>query len=48
MKEERLGIEALAGCALGRDYRAQAEAFLRVAKSSPLIARVQKACGIKP
>jgi hypothetical protein len=48
MKEERLGIEALAGCALGRDYRAQAEAFLRVAGNSALRARVQKACGITP
>jgi hypothetical protein len=48
MKEERLGIEALAGCALGRDYRAQAEAFLKAAQSSPLRTRVQKACGIEP
>jgi hypothetical protein len=48
MKEERLGIEALAGCALGRDYKAQAEAFLRGATGSPLRARVQKACGITP
>jgi hypothetical protein len=46
MKEERLGIEALAGCALGRDYRAQAETFLRLLPSSPLAARVQKACGL--
>ncbi len=48
MKEERDGIEVLAGCALGRDYRAQAEAFLRSAQSSPLKARVQKACGVEP
>jgi hypothetical protein len=48
MKEERLGIEALAGCALGRDYRAQAEAFLASAHSSPLRTHVQKACGIEP
>jgi hypothetical protein len=48
MKEERQGIEALAGCALGRDYRAQAEQFLQSAQSSPLAARVRKACGIEP
>jgi hypothetical protein len=48
MKEERLGIEVLAGCALGRDYRAQAESFLKRASDSPLRARVQKACGIEP
>jgi hypothetical protein len=48
MKEERDGIEVLAGCALGRDYRAQAEAFVRSAQSSPLTARVRKACGLEP
>jgi hypothetical protein len=48
MKEERQGIEALASCALGRDYRAQAEQFLKSAQSSPLAARVRKACGIEP
>lgn len=48
MKEERQGIEALASCALGRDYRAQAEQFLRSAQSSPLAARVRKACGLEP
>jgi hypothetical protein len=48
MKEERDGIEVLAGCALGRDYRAQAEAFVHSARNSPLTARVRKACGLEP
>jgi len=54
MKEERLGVAALSGCALlpagssadGAE-RERALAFLKAAPSSPLAARLRKACGLQ-
>ena len=43
MKEERMGVAALAECALS-PQRGEAQAFLKQAASSPLAARVRKAC----
>jgi hypothetical protein len=45
MKEERMGVAALAQCALG-GARDEAQAFLKLASGSPLAARVRKACGL--
>jgi hypothetical protein len=45
MKQERMGVAALAQCALG-DARDEALAFLKLASGSPLAARVRKACGL--
>jgi hypothetical protein len=47
LREERLGIETLAECVLGRKEPARAQAFLRSAPESPLAARVRKACGLE-
>lgn len=44
MKEERMGVAALAECALSPDNRAEAKAFLAQSANSPLAARVRKAC----
>jgi hypothetical protein len=46
MKEERMGVAALAECALSTENRAEATAFLAAAASSPLAARVRKACNL--
>lgn len=46
MKEERLGIAALATCTLNPSDVAKGKAFLKAAPSSPLSARVRKACGL--
>jgi hypothetical protein len=46
MKEERLGIAALATCTLNPSDVAQGKAFLKAAPASPLSARVRKACGL--
>ena len=45
--EERLGIETLSACDLGRKDPGRAQAFLRAAPESPLAARVRKACGLE-
>lgn len=45
MKQERMGVAALAQCALG-GARDEAQAFLQLASGSPLAARVRKACGL--
>jgi hypothetical protein len=47
LREERLGIEALAECDLGRKDSAHAQVFLRATPGSPLAARVRKACGLE-
>jgi hypothetical protein len=47
LREERLGIETLSECMLGRQEPARAQAFLRTAPESPLAARVRKACGLE-
>jgi hypothetical protein len=47
LREERLGVEALAECDLGRKDARHATAFLRAAPNSPLAARVRKACGLE-
>lgn len=47
LREERLGIETLSECVLGRKEPARAQAFLRTAPESPLAARVRKACGLE-
>jgi hypothetical protein len=47
LREERLGIESLSECVLGRKDAARAQAFLRAAPESPLAARVRKACGLE-
>jgi hypothetical protein len=46
MKEERMGVAALAECALSPENRAEAKAFLAAAANSPLAARVRKACNL--
>lgn len=46
MKEERMGVAALAACALSPERRQEAEVFLKQAASSPLAARVKKACNL--
>jgi hypothetical protein len=45
LRDERLGIETLSECMLGRKDPARTEGFLRAAPDSPLAARVRKACG---
>lgn len=47
LREERLGIEALAECDLGGKDSAHAQLFLRAIPGSPLAARVRKACGLE-
>ena len=52
MREERLGVAALAECALSSSgaaasSRRHVQAFLHVAPSSPLAARVRRACGFE-
>jgi len=46
MKEERMGVAALAECALSPENRTEAKAFLAAAANSPLAARVRKACNL--
>jgi hypothetical protein len=47
LREERLGIEVLSECDLGRKDPAHGAAFLRAAPDSPLATRVRKACGLE-
>jgi hypothetical protein len=44
MREERMGVAALAECGLSPAQREAAQAFLKQAAGSPLAARVRKAC----